>query len=239
MRLSKFAVTIVLPLALVTCEGPIPHAAPGQPHDAVRGPAAPRPRIVPRSAWRANEKSVRGHPANAGDVRVVFIHHTDQRNTYGCGDVPHMLRALEAVHVRRGWNDIGYNFLVDRCGTIYEGRAGGVARPVEGAHTEGFNKHSVGIAVLGTYDGGHHVPRPVLRALASLAAWKLRPGLDPRGKAKLVSTSGESRYKKGTRAEFDAISGHRDAYGTTCPGVALYGRLPWLREEAARLRDGR
>ena len=81
---------------------------------------------------------------------MVFVHHTDTPNGYAPGDVPAIIRSIYTYHVRsNGWNDIGYNFLVDAYGRVYEGRAGGIDRPVIGAHTEGFNTGSVGIAVIG------------------------------------------------------------------------------------------
>jgi hypothetical protein len=196
---------------------------------------------VERQVWRADEKAVRKEPVYAGAVQAVFVHHTMHSNNYDCAtDVPGLLRTMEMHHINAmGWDDLGYNFVVDRCGTIYEGRAGGVDRSVKGAHTKGFNARSVGIAALGHFETGQPVPAAMLRAIAAIAAWKLLPGVDPRGRARMVSNSGESRYSKGTAVELHVISGHRDEYETTCPGDALYEQLPRLREEAARLRGGR
>jgi hypothetical protein len=146
-----------------------------------------------------------------------------------------MLLAMEQYHIAKGWDDLGYNFIVDRCGNIYEGRAGGVDRPVRGAHTEGFNTDTVGIAALGSFDTGQ-VPRPVLQAIASIAAWKLDPSVDPTGRVRLVSSNNASRFPKGTAVEVNAIAGHRDVFETLCPGQALYDQLPWVRRAAAQLR---
>jgi hypothetical protein len=77
----------------------------------------------------------------------------------------------------------------------------------------------------------------MLEAIAAIAAWKLDPGVDPRGRVQLVSSNDESRYSKGTTVRMNAISGHRDAYETSCPGDALYAALPWVRQAAARLRQ--
>lgn len=71
-----------------------------------------------------------------------------------------------------GWRDIGYNFAVDKCGNIYEGRAGGVTKAVMGAHTLGFNTNSMGIAVLGTFSKSNP-PAAAVTAIAKLTAWKL------------------------------------------------------------------
>lgn len=228
----------LLPLALLAVrDAPAPPPAPPGPAGARPGPAAPRPAIVSRAAWRADEGMVRERARYTGPVSAVFVHHTGHPNDYDCADVPAMLRALEADHVRgQGWDDIGYNFVVDRCGTVYEGRAGGVERPVHGAHTKGFNRNTVGIAALGTYGAGARVPRALIDGMAGVAAWKLRPGADPRGTVRLVSTNDESRYGQGEAARFRVISGHRDSHRTDCPGQALYDALPAIREEAARLR---
>ncbi|MFF3766087.1 peptidoglycan recognition protein [Streptomyces sp. NPDC001922] len=231
---------VVLPLALLVMRDDPVRLLPPEP--AAVGPAAPRtapqPAIVKRSVWRADERMVRHRATYTGPVNAVFIHHTGHPNGYDCADVPAMLRALQMDHIRiEGWDDIGYNFVVDRCGNIYEGRAGGIGRSVHGAHTQGFNDDSVGIAALGNFGAGVTVPKPLLEGIAKLAAWKLRPGADPRGTVRLVSTNGESRYRKGATAEFHVISGHRDSHQTRCPGDALYDRLPAIRDTVARMRN--
>ncbi|MFH8369668.1 peptidoglycan recognition protein [Streptomyces sp. NPDC018031] len=201
-------------------------------------PAAPRPPIVERSAWHADERSVREKPVHVAAVRAVFVHHTHHSGDYDCRDVPDMLRSMQDAHIHgEGWDDLGYNFVVDRCGTIYEGRAGSADRAVLGAHTQGFNTGSVGIAAVGSFGEGTRIPRPMLEAIAAVAAWKLRPGADPGGRVRMVSTNDRSRYPEGTAVDLDVISGHRDGYETDCPGDALYAALPRLREMVARLRD--
>ncbi|MEU3573664.1 N-acetylmuramoyl-L-alanine amidase [Kitasatospora sp. NPDC036755] len=167
----------------------------------------------------------------------MFVHHTDTATDYACADAPRVIRAIYQYHVESsGWRDIGYNFLVDRCGTVYEGRAGGVEQPVHGAHTLGFNTDSAGVAAIGTYVDDQP-PQPLLDGLAALAAWKLGLAARPAdGRTRLVSGSDASRYPEGTAADFDAVSGHRDGFDTECPGNALYARLPALRAAAARLQ---
>ncbi|MGK5501427.1 N-acetylmuramoyl-L-alanine amidase [Streptomyces sp. URMC 125] len=231
---------VLLPLAvLVAGDGPAtpPVPRPEPPPAAVPVNGGPRPAVVPRSGWGADEGMVRERPAYTGPAVAVFVHHTGHPNGYRCDEVPELLRALEADHVHgQGWDDIGYNFVVDRCGTIYEGRAGGAARPVHGAHTQGFNRDSVGVAALGAFDAGATVPEAVVEAIAAVAAWKLRPGADPHGTVRLTSTNGRSRYPEGEAAVFDVVSGHRDSHQTDCPGQALYERLPDIRDRAARIR---
>ncbi|MGW2540619.1 peptidoglycan recognition protein family protein [Kitasatospora sp. NPDC001574] len=201
------------------------------------GHQAPRPGIVTRAGWGADESIREAEFAYTGAVRVVFVHHTATATAYECADAPRVIRAIYQYHVQgNGWRDIGYNFLVDRCGTVYEGRAGGTDLPVHGAHTLGFNTDSAGVAAIGTFVTDVP-PQPLLDGLAGISAWKL--GLtdqDAAGRTQLVSGSNASRYPLGTRVGFDAVSGHRDGFNTECPGAALYPLLPDLRTRAAALQ---
>ncbi len=231
--------------ALVLCSGSVERVAqagPDRPAAGARPPAghrAARPRIVPRSAW-LDRTTGRSQPPPRYDDKVValFVHHTDSPNDYACAEAPRIIRHLYAGQTGdRHWDDIGYNFLVDHCGTIYEGRAGGVDRAVTGAHTQGFNHRTAGIAALGTFTAGVPVPRAMTDAIAALAAWKLGlADVDPRGRARLVSSSGLSRYRTGAAATLPALAGHDAGFATNCPGAALTARLPAIREQAARLQ---
>lgn len=211
--------------------GPAARRAPTADHEG------PRPGIVTRAGWGADESLREPGFKYTGQVRAVFVHHTDTTNDYACDDAPGIIRSIYQYHVKtNGWRDIGYNFLVDRCGTIYEGRAGGVDEPVLGAHTLGFNTDSSGVAALGTYVSTA-VPQAQADGIAKLAAWKLGlTGQDADGTTTLVSSSDGSRYPQGTSATFQAISGHRDAFNTECPGDALYDRLDDIRSWAAHLQ---
>ncbi|MCX4909317.1 peptidoglycan recognition protein [Streptomyces sp. NBC_00878] len=202
---------------------------------------ATRPAIVPRERWLADAAYTRPPTRYANRVSAVFVHHTDSPNGYDCADVPRIIRYLYAGQAGgRHWDDIGYNFLVDRCGTIYEGRAGGTDRAVVGAHTQGFNVGTTGIAAIGTFTAGVPVPKAMTDAIAAVAAWKLGlVGIDPRAEVQLVSTNSLSKYAAGTRGTFTAVSGHTDGYWTACPGAALMARLPEIREHAARLQGRR
>ena len=192
-------------------------------------PPRPVPRLVSRAGWKANEALVKKPPEYTGPVQVVFVHHTASGNGYSCAQSASIVRGIVAFHIRsKKWNDIGYNFLVDKCGTIFEGRAGGVSRSVLGAHTLGFNANASAIAVIGDYRSAP-VPAAVKASVAQLAAYKLGAwGNAPLGKARMVSGGG-GRFGKGSPAVFDRISAHRDAGRTECPGDALYGQLGWIR----------
>lgn len=234
---SKLVSSLLSLVFLGACSTP-DRPAQGPPHTrAVLHPTVLRPVVVGRTTWHADEKSVRRGLVYDRSVRAVFVHHTDNPNDYDCrADVPAMLLALEQRHIALGWDDLGYNFVVDRCGGIYEGRAGSTDRDVRGAHTEGFNTDTVGIAALGNFGAGQEVPRAMLRAIAVIAAWKLDPSVDPLGRVRLVSSNDGSRFPKGTATTVNTVSGHRDVYETTCPGQALYDALPWIRRTAAALR---
>ena len=130
-----------------------------------RQPPRSTPPIVPRLSWGADESIRRGPPTFAPALRFAIVHHTAGANDYSSSEAAAVVRAIQLYHVQgNGWNDIGYNFLVDRFGTIYEGRYGGVDRNVVGAHALGFNSGSVGIAVLGTYGSTSAVARGPGRA---------------------------------------------------------------------------
>lgn len=203
---------------------------------------AVRPAIVPRSRW-LEARTAHSQPPPRYDDRVVavFVHHTDSPNAYDCADVPRIIRYLYAGQTGvRNWDDIGYNFLVDRCGTIYEGRAGGVDRAVTGAHTQGFNHRTAGIAAIGTFTAGAVVPPAMTESIAALAAWKLGlADVDPRGTVRLVSSNSLSRYAAGTAAVLPTLAGHNAGFMTTCPGAALTARLPAIRARAAVLQGRR
>ncbi|MFE1935534.1 N-acetylmuramoyl-L-alanine amidase [Streptomyces sp. NPDC059474] len=198
--------------------------------------SAPRPSIVTRAGWGADEKIRETGHVYSKTVKVAFIHHTVTGNKYRCSQAPSVLRSIYRYHVKSlGWRDYGYNFTIDKCGKIYEGRSGGVTKAVRGAHTLGFNTNSMGVAVLGTFSSKKPSAKAV-KAIAKLTAWKL--GLfkrNPRGTTHLVSGGG-NKYKKGTNVKLHVIAGHRDGFATECPGKDLYKKLGSVRKTAARLQ---
>ncbi|MGW6460331.1 peptidoglycan recognition protein family protein [Streptomyces sp. NPDC055078] len=193
----------------------------------------PRPKIITRKGWGASESLREKGFVYTTKVKVAFVHHSATGNNYTCKQAPSVLRSIYRYHVvSSGWRDFGYNFAVDKCGNIYEGRAGGVTKAVLGAHTLGFNTNSMGIAVLGTYSRSNP-PTAAVTAVARLTAWKL--GLftgNPKGKATLTS-GGSGKYAKGKKVRFNVISGHRDGFNTDCPGSRLYKKLGSTRTASA------
>ncbi|WP_169802007.1 peptidoglycan recognition protein family protein, partial [Streptomyces phaeochromogenes] len=193
-----------------------------------------RPRIVTRRGWGADETLRERNFSYTKTVKAAFVHHTASGNNYRCAQAPSVIRSIYRYHVKSsGWRDIGYNFLIDKCGNIYEGRAGGVAKPVMGAHTLGFNTNSMGIAVLGSF-GTSNPPAAAVKAISKLTAWKLGLfGANPKGKTYLKSGGG-NLYRKGKNVRLNVISGHRDGFATECPGGRLYAKLGTARATSAR-----
>ncbi|MFC5959871.1 peptidoglycan recognition protein [Streptomyces pratens] len=198
---------------------------------------APSPPITDRAAWGADESISPEEPGYlpGGRVKAVVVHHTAESNDYTCAQGPAVVRGIYAYHVKQlGWKDLGYNFLVDKCGTVYEGRKGGTDRPVMGAHAYGFNAETTGISVLGTYTSTDP-STAAMTSVARIAAWKLgQYGVDPTGTATLTAgDSGRSYYgktwAKGAQLSLPAIHGHRDGYNTQCPGDAFYNKLATVR----------
>ncbi|MGK9464464.1 N-acetylmuramoyl-L-alanine amidase [Streptomyces sp. G6] len=194
----------------------------------------PRPSITTRRGWGADEKLREKKYVYTKKVKAAFVHHSATGNNYRCSQAPSVIRSIYRYHVNSmGWRDLGYNFLIDKCGKIYEGRAGGVSKAVLGAHTYGFNSNSMGIAVLGTYSSKKPSSAAV-KAVARLTAWKLGlSGMNPRGKTYLKSGGG-NLYRKGKNVRLNVISGHRDGFATSCPGKKLYGKLGTARSTAAK-----
>jgi N-acetylmuramoyl-L-alanine amidase len=199
---------------------------------------AGQPPIIARAAWARGGAPPKVAP-EYGAVRLAFVHHTENPNGYLAGEVPAMLRAIYAFHrYVNGWNDIGYNFVLDAYGRIFEARAGGIDEPVVGAQAGGYNFASSGIAVLGTF-----ISQPISaaahRSLQQLLAWKLAlHGVPAQGRVEVrVNPAGAvfSRFPANSLVPLPRIAGHRDADSTECPGDALYRELPRVRSAVARL----
>ncbi len=201
-----------------------------------RGAQSGPPTIVPRSQWGASAVPPRFKP-QYGDVQMAFVHHTVTANEYAAEDSASIVLAIAKYHRdANGWNDIGYNLLVDQYGQIFEGRAGGVEEAVIGAQAQGWNSHSTGIATIGTFSDVAF-PEAGVAALARLLAWKLSLHRVPAtGTVEIVSAGGAAnRYRSGVPVTYQRISGHRDGCATSCPGSALYGQLGDLRSRVAKL----
>ncbi len=196
------------------------------------GAMTTEPRIVTRAQWGANESWRSGSPDYA-PVKMAFVHHTASGNGYSAAQAPAIVRGAYAYHTKSlHWSDVGYNFLVDRFGVIYEGRHGGVTQGVIGAQVLGFNTGSTGVSVIGTFSNATP-PAAVIASLKRLLAWKLDVHhVDPLGTGTLVCGYGQ-KFRTGQHVTFPAIAGHRSANYTDCPGGRLYAQLPDIRRAVA------
>ena len=196
-----------------------------QPAPGAASAATAKPAIYTRAQWGANEGLRRAGPSY-GTIQVGFVHHTDSANNYSSASVPAMIRGMYAYHVQTlGWSDIGYNFLVDRFGRIWEGRYGGMDKPVVGAQTLNYNAVSMGVSAIGQYDVAA-VPQAMTNAFKAVFAWKFDLVRIP-----ATGTGPVVAYGK----HLQRVSGHRDAYSTACPGRYLYAKLPEIRSGAAAI----
>ena len=185
---------------------------------------------VTRQEWGADQCPPRAAP-EYGQVKAVAVHHTVSLNDYSPEEAPQIVLAICRYHRNsNGWNDIGYNALVDKYGTIYEGRAGGLDRAVIGAQAQGFNAQTAGVANIGDYSSVG-AGDAALGATADYIRWKLTVHGQPlSGPVTLTSAGGpESRYPAGAHVTVDRVLGHRDVGKTACPGNGLYEQLDQIR----------
>jgi hypothetical protein len=196
---------------------------------------APKPRVVKRSGWGADLADggcPPREPPEYGTVQAAVIHHTVNANDYTPVEAPSIVLGICRFHVYgNGWNDIGYNALVDRYGTLYEGRAGGLKRPVVGAQAQGFNSMTTSIASIGEHTS--ETPTPQAQgSIIRFLAWKMAVSnaYPVTGTAQLVSGGGsESRYAAGTVITVPRIIGHTTLGLTACPGGAMIPLIPQIQ----------
>ncbi|MDC7123254.1 peptidoglycan recognition protein [Cellulomonas fimi] len=205
--------------------------APGRVGSAggVRTAAGPGPTIVTRAQWGARAQACA--PDVASRVVAAVVHHTADGDYGSVEQAMQQLRNDQRYHIEsRGWCDLGYNFVVDKWGNIYEGRANSLTRPVIGVHAGGFNTATVGIALLGDYSTTGPTPA-ALDAVARVAAWRLAAyGVDPLGTLDYLTLGGEnSKFPAGTTVRLPSIFAHRDVGTTACPGNAGYAAMDTIR----------
>lgn len=180
-----------------------------------------------RAEWgaRASDTSV------GSTVKLAIVHHSDSSNDYSPSDVPAVLRSIQAYHMDgRGWSDIAYNFVVDKYGGIWEGRGGGIDRPVIGAHSQGFNTNTVGVMVIGDFTQA--TPgAATLESVSRVIGWKLAlHNVDPAGSVAFTS-GGSPKYDAGVVVNLPRVVGHQDVGLTSCPG-SIEGYLGQIRSRA-------
>lgn len=209
---------------------PLPTAAinPGQP-----------PTIINRAQWGADESMRCGNTVYDKGIRAGIVHHTAGSNEYAPEDSAGIVRSIYEYHTRElGWCDIAYNAMVDKYGQVFEGRAGGMDKPVEGSHTGGFNIDTWGVAMMGDFD----VVPPTeiqVRNTGRLLGWRLGLNhVDPHGTVVLTSAGGSfTHFPRGATPTLPTIFTHRDVGITDCPGNAAYAQMDHIRDIAARFNQ--
>ncbi len=199
------------------------------------------PQIIPRDAWDPDGECRPTEPPESGEVEMAHIHHTVMYPTYAPEEADDVVRALCLFHVEaRGFSDLGYNFMVDAYGRVYEGRAGGIDRAVVGSHAAGFNHVSAGISVMGDHETDP-VSDETVRAIEELLAWLfITHRVDPLGTTVVESTGGAvpglTRFEEGEEVELPTIVGHKDTGNETlCPGRHLYAAMEDVPPRVAEL----
>ncbi|HEY8721629.1 DUF4214 domain-containing protein [Pengzhenrongella sp.] len=191
------------------------------------------PKIITRAEWGAPAQVCL--PDVASKLVGAALHHTADSNAYTTvSQAMQQIRNDAVYHINvRGWCDIGYNFLVDKWGNIYEGRANSMTQAVIGVHAGGFNTGTVGVALLGTYDVR---PSPEAQAAAArIIGWRLGAyGIDPRGSMVYYTGAGENSRFLNQNVTLPRVFGHRDVAFTECPGNGGYASLANIRSLAAQ-----
>ncbi len=207
-----------------------PGETPADTPPAPRPSTVVKPTIIPQSVWGPGLPHD-GTPEYDTEIKAAVVHHTgvDSDNAVPCAKTAERLRAIQQDHVAKGYYDIGYNFVVDRCGQIFEGRTGGMDLPVHGAHDYGFNTDTVGISYIGNFDKVKPT-KAALDSIARVVAWKFgQYGIKATDKVTLTSngdlgTDG-NKVAKGATISLPRVFGHRDTNSTACPGANLYPKL--------------
>ncbi len=170
---------------------------------------AGEPPIILRLSWGADESIRRAAPRYADAVHFAIVHHTAGSNSYTRAQSAAIVRGIQIYHVKgNGWDDIGYNFLVDKYGQIFEGRYGGMDRPVIGAHALGFNIGAVGVSVIGDYSSAP-ISAAAKASLEQLLAWRLDIAhVDPLSMVSRIS-GGSPKFPRGVPVLLRAVSGSR------------------------------
>jgi hypothetical protein len=208
-----------------------PQVATAQAAGTQAAAAGTAPRVISRAEWGAPAQTCR--PDVASGLVGAVVHHTAGSNGYGSvAEAMQQLRNDAAYHIQsRGWCDIGYNFVVDKWGNIYEGRAGSMTEAVVGVHAGGFNTGTVGVSMLGTYDAAPPLATQV--AVGRIIGWRLGAyRVDPRGTMSYATGTGENSRFQNQTVTLPRVIGHRDVSYTSCPGNGGYAALAAIRNTA-------
>lgn len=197
------------------------------------------PNVISRAGWGADESLRCSSPTIDDQVSAITIHHTAGSNNYTEAQAAAQMRGYYHYHAAQlGWCDIGYQALVDKYGNIYEGRAGGLNKAVQGAHAGGFNQNTWAISMMGDFSTVTP-PRETVQAVGEMAGWRASvAGFNPTGSDTHYSEgSGYTMYPYGTAVTLPNIFAHRDVGYTTCPGDAGYAQMDNIRKIAKQKYD--
>lgn len=194
--------------------------------------AAVMPPVYSREQWGADDSIRTWGPEYAATIKAATVHHTADSNDYTSDQVPAIMRSIYRYHtVNRGWGDIGYHVIADKFGRLWEGRYGGLASTVVGAHVGGFNTGNFGVSMLGNYDVVN-TTKPMIDAVSAIIGWKLSLyGVNSQGSTVLTS-GGTSKYPAGEKVPVPTVFGHRDIASTACPGRYGYAKMGEIRAAA-------
>jgi hypothetical protein len=198
---------------------------------------ASQPAVISRAQWGARGQICA--PDVARSLVGAVVHHTAGSNAYGSvAAAMQQIRNDQAYHIDgRGWCDLGYNFIVDKWGNIYEGRANSLSQPVIGVHAGGFNTGTVGVAMLGTYSSAPSAATQ--QAVGAIIGWRLGAyGLDPQGWMSYATGMGENSRYQNTTVSLPRVFGHRDVSYTACPGDGGQAALQNIRAVASQSKPG-
>jgi hypothetical protein len=200
-----------------------------------------RPGIVTRAQWGANEDRGGPWPEVSAKLSAMYLHHTAGSNSYTRAQSASIVRGIYAFHTgSRGWPDIGYQFLVDRFGTIFQGRRHAIHDLPVGAQAGGYNTATIGVSAMGNFQDGNP-PAAMVTSIVKVFAWQAYAyGLNATGKTTLItgdSTGSGTRAKAGARVTVPVILGHRDTNYTACPGWRLWEKLPAIRSTVKKQVD--
>ncbi len=203
------------------------------------------PAVISRAGWGADENIRCEEPTYddgpGGDgLGGITVHHTAGRNDYSPEESAGIVRAIYTYHAQTlGWCDIGYNALVDKYGQIFEGRAGGLTRAVQGAHAGGFNENTAGVALMGNHES-EPPSEAAINAIGNFIGWRSKIAhLDPTGYTTMYSEGTEfTSYAMGQAVQLPIVFAHRDVGNTSCPGDAAYDMMDRIRGIAAGVAGG-
>jgi uncharacterized protein with LGFP repeats len=217
---------------------------PGRGEENLSAIAAPLagggPRVISRAQWGADESIRCEDPTYDDGLGGIVVHHTAGRNDYSKAESAAIVRGIYAYHAETlGWCDIGYHALVDKYGQIFEGHSGGLDRPVQGAHTGGFNENTAGVAFMGNHES-EEPSQAAITAMGQFVGWRARvAGLDPRGTTTMISEGTEfTPYGEGEEVQLPVVFSHRDVGNTDCAGDAAYALMDRIRAIAAGVHSG-